>query len=149
MDPIRAALMACKCSALVLLASGCLHPTRTLLVHPLAHANHQRRFYLVVRTLKEEEFVSDAYEHVAGLVFPSALDPSVKLVRLVAPGHDDQVELTLPAEQPFAVYALFTEPGETWKVLVTPPLVRRYHVVLDENRVTVRTQAPGLLERGR
>jgi hypothetical protein len=135
MDTLFAALV-----VLVAAASGCagLLPPRQLLVHPLAHVNGDRRFYLVVRALKDQDFVADDYQKIAEQVFAPTPDPSVRLVRLVSPGRDDKVLLTLPGDEPFAVYALFTEPGEPWKVLVTPPLAPVYELVLDGNRVTVR-----------
>jgi hypothetical protein len=133
MDAIRAALI-----AIVLIAGGC-HATRTFVVHPALHVNHDRRVYLVVRVVKEEQFLSDPYQRIADLVFPSAPDASVKLVRLVEPGRDAQVKLALPDDQPFAVYALFSDPGDGWRVLVTPPLQSRYDVLLDRDRLVVRT----------
>ena len=133
MATLRLALM-----ALTWALVGCAEAPRTLIVHPLAHTNHDRHFYLVVRALKEEEFVSDGYQKIASLVFPAAADPSVRLVRLVRPGRDDKLELALPDGQPYAVYALFTDPGDSWKVLLTPPLAPRYELLLDGNRLQVR-----------
>ncbi len=138
MDTTRAALILCA------LAAGCA-PTRTLLVHPAAHVNRDRRFYLVVRTLKEEEFVADSYQRIASLVFPTVPDASVKLVRLVSPGRDDKIDVTVPDDQPFAIYALFTDPSESWKVLLTPPLNTQFEVTLDGNRVTVHGRGHNLL----
>ncbi len=133
MGTLRVALI-----ALVAAAGGCsLATRRTLVVDARAHANHDRSFYLVVRSLKSDEFLTDGYQRIAGLVFPSKPDPSVRLVRRVSPGRRDQVKLTLPDDQPFAVYALFTEPGEAWKVLVSAPLKSRYRVIVDDNRVAV------------
>jgi hypothetical protein len=137
MDTLRLALVA------LVVVSGCasLQPPRQLVVHPLAHVNRDRRFYLVVRAIKDQDFIADDYQKIAAQVFAPTRDPSVRLVRLVSPGRDDKVLLTLPDEEPFAVYALFTEPGEPWKVLVTPPLARIYELVLDDNRLTVRPKA--------
>lgn len=135
MGPLRAALI-----ALAAAAGGCAH-TSTLVVRAAPHANHDRQFYLVVRTLQESEFVTDAYERIAALVFPTKPDPSVRLVRLVAPGKVDKVKLPLPVDQPFAVYALFTDPGAEWKALLTPPLAGRYEIDVDGNRVSVRGPA--------
>lgn len=138
MDAIRAALIVAA-----LVGAGC-HATRTLVVRSAPHVNHDRRVYLVVRVVKEEQFLSDPYQHIAELVFPSAPDASVKLVRAIEPGRDAQVKLALPDDQPFAVYALFSDPGEAWKVLVTPPFSGRYEVLLERNRVAVvaREQGP-------
>jgi hypothetical protein len=141
MGTLRVALI-----ALCALGSGCsLWSTRTLVVHAHADANRDRRFYLVVRTLKEEEFVSDGYQRIAGLVFPAKADPSVRLVHQVAPGRDEEVKVSLPGDQPFAVYALFTEPGEEWKVLLPPPLATRYQVSVEGNRVSVSAPARSAL----
>jgi hypothetical protein len=138
MGTLRVALI-----ALVVTASACA-PTRTLVLHALPHVNGDRRFFLVVRALKEEsQFVSDAYPRIADLVFPSAPDPDVKLVRLMVPGRDERVRIELPGDRPFAIYALFTDPGDSWKVVLTPPLSRRYDVTLEGNRLSVRTQARG------
>jgi hypothetical protein len=133
MDIIRSTLI-----ALIVSAAGCGPATYTLVVHPSVHANQDRRFYLVVRALKEEEFVADEYGKIAGYVFPPATEKGVRAVRLVAPGRNDEVKVQLADDQPLAVYALFGEPGDPWKVLLTPPLHSRYELNIEGNRLVAR-----------
>jgi intracellular growth IglE-like protein len=143
-DAIRTALILA-----VVTTAGCLSSatTCTLVVHPRRQANQGRRFFLVVRALQGQEFITDGYQRIADLVFPAAPpDPSVKLVRLVLPGRDDTVKITLHENQPLGVYALFTEPGESWKTMVEAPLKARYDVVVDGNRVAVKVPSSGALE---
>jgi hypothetical protein len=133
MDTIR-----CSLIALVLCAVGCGPVTYTFVVHPSVHANQDRRFYLVVRALKEEEFVADEYGKIAGYVFPPATEKGVRAVRLVNPGQNDEVKVQLADDQPLAVYALFGDPGDPWKVLLTPPLHSRYELTIEGNRIVAR-----------
>ena len=138
MDPIRAALIAS-----VLAWSGCY---TTLVVHTRTHANHDRRFYVVVRQVPEDQFASEPYQKIANLVFSAAPDDNVtRAVQQVAPGHVTKLTVRvrealkpLDKQQPVAVYALVTEPGEAWKVLLTPPLQTRYDLDVDGDRLTVR-----------
>jgi hypothetical protein len=122
----------------VALSGGCQN-RRTLVVHPSAQSNHHRRFYLVVRALKDDqEFIGDGYQRIAEMVFAQQRDPSVKLVKLVKPGRDAKLQLTVPGDQSFGVYALFTEPSESWRAQVVAPLKGRYDVYVEGNRVSVR-----------
>jgi hypothetical protein len=138
MDPIRAALIAS-----VLTLSGCYS---TLVVHTRTHANHDRRFYVVVRQVPQEQFASEPYQKIAEVVFSAAPDDNVtRAVRQVAPGRVTKLRVRvrellkpLDEQQPVAVYALVTEPGDAWKVLLTPPLLPRYDLDVDGDRLTVR-----------
>jgi intracellular growth IglE-like protein len=137
MDPIRAALIAC-----VVALSGCYS---TLVLHTQKHANDDRRFYVVVRQVPEAQFQSEPYQKIADIVFPTAPDDSTRAVQLVAPGRVTTLRVRvrellkpLDKQQSVAVYALVSEPGEAWKVLLTPPLLPRYDFDVVGNRLMVR-----------
>lgn len=135
MGTIRALTMTVAALAL---ATGCAPAKQTLVLHSGLHANHDCRFYVVVRALKEQEFAADGYQRIAALVYPTTPDPSVKLLRLVSPGHDEKLVVTVAPGQAIGVYALLLDPGDAWKALVLPPLDERYDLVVDGNQLQLR-----------
>lgn len=124
--------MKCKVKGLALLlglgllAAGCAHDMRTVVIRPGPQANAGRRFFVMVRTVKEKDFLQDGYGKVAGMIFPESGDPSIKKVQLVWPGQKAQLVVKIPKKDAFAVYGLFTHPGDPWKLLFTPPLKDEY-----------------------
>ena len=119
-------------------------PTRTLVLHPAPDVNQGRIFYVLVRTTDEKEFFADSYQKIAALAFPAAKDPSVLALALVNPGKSERLEVKVPGEQPFAIYMLFTSPGEPWKLLLSAPLEKEYEFMMEGNRVFLEkpTTAP-------
>ncbi len=130
--PLRLALLALALSAFA--ACGGV-PTRTLVFHPAPDVNQGRIFYVLVRTTDEKEFFADSYQKIAALAFPAAKDPSVLALAVVYPGKSEKLEVKVANEQPFAIYMLFTTPGEPWKLLLSAPLEKEYEFMMEGNRV--------------
>jgi hypothetical protein len=108
---------------------------RTIVLRPSAKANKGRHFFVMVRAVSETEFFADSYQKVASMVYPASKDPSVLFVRAVWPGQTQKLVVKVPGTDSFAVYALFTSPGDPWKVLVTPPLRTRYELRLGDRTI--------------
>jgi hypothetical protein len=118
-----------------LLTAACGAPERTLIFHPAPDVNQGRHFYVLIRTVDEKDFFADSYQKIAGLVFPAAKDASVLATGLLWPGKSDKIKVKIPNDQPFAVYLLFTTPGEPWKLLLNAPLEKEYEFMLEGSKV--------------
>jgi hypothetical protein len=131
----------------IALVTGCAHgkgkiQPRTLVIHTTAKVNQGRHFYLLVRSVNEGEFLSDGYQKIAGMVLPASKDPTVLAVAVVWPADTQKIVVKLPDDGSFAIYALFTSPGDPWKVLLPAPLRRDYEFDLDDGHI-VATPRPG------
>jgi hypothetical protein len=130
---------------LLLAFTGCGHTPeppdlrRFLTFQSFPDTNLGRPFYVVVREVDESQFLTQTYSSLARSTFPKSDDETTRAVHFATPGKREQVVVEVPEDKAFAIYALFTSPGDPWKVLLPPPLERSYHFVLD--RGTIR-QAP-------
>ena len=123
---------------MVVLLGGCGATIREVNLHPTPRANQGRPFYVMVRAATEKDFFTDHYQKVASLVFPVSEDATILATALLWPGHGHKLKVKVPAKKSFAIYVLFTNPGDPWKLLLAPPLKEEYHFVLDEGRIVQR-----------
>lgn len=103
----------------------------TLTVAAEPKANQGRHFVLLIRKVSEAEFFTDSYTKISGLVFPAVEDPSVLLVRVMYPGQRAKLRVSVAEDQPIAVYGMFAEPGQSWKMLLSAPQERAYAFVVE------------------
>lgn len=132
--------------ALVLIASalalgggaGCASEPdlkRTLYLYTGESANSGKPFYVVVRAVAEADFLAESYRDIGAKIVPDAEDTSVRAVSFTQPGRDQKLVVEMEEEAFLAVYAMYTNPGEPWKVLIAPPLGRKYAIQLDSNTI--------------
>lgn len=121
---------------------------RTIVFRPQQQSNAGRPFYALVRTVEEQDFLTDSYVKVSGLVYPSnKKDETIVHVALIWPSHDKTVVIEIPKDKAVAIYCLFTNPGSQWKVLLPPPMEERIWAVLDRGTIVARTKAEMERER--
>lgn len=138
----RGAVAGILVSGLAMLA-GCSHappapdPERILTFRSHATVNGARPLYVLVRAVDEGAFMQEDYKAVALKAAPPAKDEKLRGLRFAWPGHDEVVVVQVADDEAFAVYALFTEPGEPWKVLLSPPHTKAYTFLLENGTVTL------------
>lgn len=129
-----------------LLAAGCASappepdPERILTFRSNYTINESRPLYLLVRAVDEGAFLQEGYRAIAGKAVPPAKDETVRGLRFAWPGHEEVMVVDVKDEEAFAVYALFTSPGDPWKVLISPPLRKEYTFMLENGTVTLAPQ---------
>lgn len=106
-----------------------------LKIVPSADANLGRSFYVVVRSVTDQEFVTDQYDPVANLVFSKEPSPSVLKAFAVVPGRPTSVRVPNDAKKQIAVYCLLTDPGESWKIRFPQPVLRTYKVEVGKSGI--------------
>jgi hypothetical protein len=130
-------------SALVALVSlvslfglGCSSaPEVTVEVTSTAETNGGRPFYAVTRSVEQTTYITDTYEGIAARIFATPPDPTILKAEVIYPG----VPATWTVEQPeglsVGVYFMFTDPGDGWKIVRSPPLPTTIEVELGVNSV--------------
>ena len=79
--------------------------------------------------------MTDSYDTVASKVFANPPDPSVLRSEVVYPGTTLDLTVVKPEMLPIAVYFLFTNPGERWKMSQVQPLPSSMDIGLDKNQI--------------
>jgi len=115
---------------------GCSHQEaatvpQSLVFRPQATSNNGRPVYVLIRVVSENEFLTDSYRKIAGLVYPSSTDPSVLGVALVWPEREQTLKVEVPKGKAVGIYAMFTRPGDQWKMLLGEPGKYVYRAMLE------------------
>ena len=125
----RAALVAAAVLA------GCSSNKLKIEVSSSAETNEGRPFYTVIRQVEQATYVTDSYEAVAAKVFANPPDPSVLRSEVIYPGQTAELTVTKPEVLPIAVYFLFSQPGERWKMSKVQPLPSSIDIELEKNQI--------------
>ena len=71
-------------------------PEITFYVDPSPQLNNGRIAYMMIRNVKERQFLDDGYASVAGKAFPSNDDSSLLVARAIYPGRKQMVKVKGP-----------------------------------------------------
>ena len=116
-------------------------------INPSLETNNSRMVYLIVRGVKEKDFLDQTYNFIAGKAFPTTDDPTLLGVYPVYPGETQIVKLTTPAKDDMGIYLMFTQPGKSWKSFIERPFEDSYTIELpSDNTVTIGPE-PGFFDR--
>ncbi len=121
---------------------------RTIVFQPQQQVNRGRPFYALVRTVEEQGFLTDSYQKISALVYPSdKKDQTIVHVALIWPSREKTVVVKVPKDKAVAIYCLFTRPGSQWKVLLPPPMAEKIWAVLDRGTIVAQTEQERKQER--
>ena len=112
----------------------------TITLRTALDTNGGKPFYIIVRSVSESEFLQDDYKSIAADAFPRGKDEKVLAHVFSYPGMEHSVVVDLTEGEGLGVYALFTRPGDPWKVLLSPP--HNTHYVLDVLQRTIELTPP-------
>jgi len=121
-------------------------PKITFTIKSDFETNYAQPFYLLFRTVNEQQFVTESYQDVAKIVFASPPDASVLGNHAVVPGEKEEMDIDKPMKDSVGVYGLFTEPSKQWKVMLSSPLDSEYVIAFKKNTMTVKKKK-GLFRR--
>lgn len=132
----RVVALAFAWAALSLAGVGCSSSGVTLQLEAGPDTNGGRPLYVVVRQVEPARFASDSYGEIAHRAFARPKDETVLRTEVLYPGAKRKLRLKDPDPSlPIALYFLFTDPGERWKVKIDPPLPTSVEIRLDSNEV--------------
>ncbi|WP_035240853.1 hypothetical protein [Desulfobacter vibrioformis] len=129
-----------RCLVMIMLlmaAFGCSSkvPTIKFKVTSEKITNEGQPVYLLIRTLKGSEFVTDDYDTIAALVHASPTDDSIVSTEFIIPGRTRKLTVSKPDDKDLGVYCLFTKPDAQWKLLLQKPLKKKYVIRLENNAI--------------
>lgn len=108
----------------------------TLEITSKEETNGGRPFYAVVRAVEQATYITDSYEGIAERIFANPRDKSILRAEVVYPGVASEWTVQQPEALSLGVYFLFTEPGDSWKIIRSAPLPSAIEVKLDVNDVS-------------
>lgn len=99
------------------------------------NTNAGRPFYIAIRNVNANQFLTDTYQGVAEEIFSDPPSPSVLAAQAIVPGEKLKIKVPKPDQNDVGIYCFFTDPSDPWKVLLQQPLADKYKIVLDMNRI--------------
>jgi len=119
----------------------------TVMVKSKRDTNKGQPFYIVFRSVTVNEFLTQTYQEVSGLVFAKPDDPSLLGTQLVIPGEKFELTIEQPAKNSLGVYGFFTKPGDKWKMMIPQPLKRKYLINLESDGLLRAKEKKGILKK--
>ena len=119
----------------------------TVIVESESDTNKSQPFYIVFRSVNVNEFLTQTYQDVAGMVFNKPDDPSLLGIQLVIPGEKFKMIMEQPVKNNLGVYGFFTEPGDKWKMMIPQPLEKKYVIKLESNGILRAKKKKGVLKK--
>lgn len=89
--------------------------------------------YLLIRTINGPEFVTDDYQTIVDFFNESPMNNTVISTEFIIPGGTKKFTVKKPDDSNIAVYCMFTNPENQWKILIQKPLEKKYVIRLDNN----------------
>jgi len=109
----------------------------TLQIMASPNVNRGTPFYMVTKSTEVIQFYIDDYQTIAREVFFEEKGKKESTNHIFIPGTTQTVNLKITdKEKPLAVYFLFTNPGEEWKVILENSGYKHHKFLLEENRIT-------------
>lgn len=97
--------------------------------------NDSRSMYVVIRTVNNKDFMIESYDQIADMVYGDSPEQGFIVSYVILPGKEKNVTITKPEDSAIAVYALFTQPGKKWKMLIKAPFEKAYDIKLLDNSI--------------
>jgi hypothetical protein len=97
--------------------------------------NAGRPFYIAIRNVNANQFLTDTYQGVAEKIFSDPPSPSVLAAQAVVPGEKLKIKVLKPDQNDVGIYCFFTDPSDPWKILLQQPLADKYKILLDVNKI--------------
>lgn len=138
--PIKRLRIALVSTLALIMVAGCLcgcggkkalsHSRVTFTVTPEPGINDAQPFYVVIREVNKKSFLMENYDKIADSVYADPPDKSLLGSQVILPGKTEVIKVAIPSESDIGIYALFTRPGENWKIMITKPLGSKYDIVV-------------------
>ena len=119
----------------------------TVVVESKRDTNKGQPFYIVFRSVTVNEFLTQTYQDVAGLVFAKPEDSSLLGTQLVIPGEKFEITIEQPAMNNLGIYGFFTQPGDKWKMMIPQPLKNKYLIYLESDGLLRAKEKKGILKK--
>jgi hypothetical protein len=97
--------------------------------------NDGRSVYIVLRTVNRMEFMVENYDGISDMVFANPQDNSVIANQMILPGKNEVIHIQKPEKNGIGIYALFSTPGDNWKIMIEPPFKPEYRIKVKKNRI--------------
>ena len=119
----------------------------TFIVKSKSEANKGQPFYIVFRSVNVNEFLTQEYQELAGMIFTNPNDPSLLGTHLVTPDEKFEIKVDQPPKNNIGIYGCFTEPGDTWKMMIPQPLEEEYEIILESNGILKVDKPKGIFRK--
>ena len=130
-------IIAVMTSVLLAGLSGCAKNQMSFKVQSNDNTNDEQPVCIVIRTVNYNNFLTESYQDIAGMVYADPPDSSVIASHIILPGTKKKIKIDIPPKDLVGVYCLFKEP-DIWRILLRRPLDSKYYIILEENRIVLK-----------
>lgn len=129
----------------VLLAGlfGCAKNKMSIKIQSNYNANDEQPVCIVIRSVNYNNFLTESYQDIAGMVYANPPNSTVIASHIILPGTKEKIEIEIPPKELVGVYSLFKEP-DIWKIILRRPFDSKYYIILEQNRIVLKKR--GLFE---
>jgi hypothetical protein len=123
----------------VLLAGlcGCAKNRMSIKIQSNYNTNDEQPVCIVIRSVNYNNFLTESYQDIAGMVYADPPNPTVIASHIILPGTKEKIEIEIPPKELVGVYSLFKEP-DIWKVILRRPFDKKYYIILEHNRIVIK-----------
>jgi hypothetical protein len=123
----------------VLLAGlcGCAKNRMSFKIQSNYNTNDEQPVCIVIRSVNYNNFLTESYQDIAGMVYADPPNPTVIASHIILPGTKEKIEIEIPPKELVGVYSLFKEP-DIWKVILRRPFDKKYYIILEHNRIVIK-----------
>ncbi len=123
----------------VLLAGlcGCAKNRMSIKIQSNYNTNDEQPVVIVIRSVNYNNFLTESYQDIAGMVYADPPNPTVIASHIILPETKEKIEIEIPPKELVGVYSLFKEP-DIWKVILSRPFDKKYYIILEHNRIVIK-----------
>ncbi|WP_300671453.1 type VI secretion lipoprotein TssJ [Desulfoluna sp.] len=100
--------------------------------------NDGRPLYLVVREVNRKDFLIEYYDDIADMIYSDPDDESLLFWRMLLPGEKKKIKVLRPEKTEIGIYGMFTQPGNSWKLMIPSPYEKKYDIVVETNNIRLK-----------
>ena len=116
--------------------TGCSSKKKvTFLITSEPGSNNGRPVYVLVREVNRKDFFIEYYDDIADMIYADPQDDSLLNWQMFLPGEKKKVKVVTPKKSDIGIYGLFTQPGNSWKLMIPKPLEKKYRITIETNNI--------------
>jgi len=130
-------IVAVMTSVLLAALCGCAKNRMSIKIQSNYNTNDEQPVVIVIRSVNYNNFLTESYQDIAGMVYADPPNPTVIASHIILPGTKEKIEIEIPLKELVGVYCLFKEP-DIWKVILRRPFDKKYYIILEHNRIVIK-----------
>ncbi len=130
-------IVAVMTSVLLVGLGGCAKNQISIKIQSNYNTNDEQPVCIVIRSVNYNNFLTESYQDIAGMVYTDPPNSTVIASRIMLPGTKKKIKIEIPPKELVGIYSLFKEP-DIWRILLRRPFDSKYYIILEQNRIVLK-----------